>query len=79
MTTLFISDLHLSPDNKALIQLTVDFLTSHTKNIETLYLLGDIFNTWLGDDIVAIEFEPLILQLQKLHQAGIKTYLMGFL
>jgi UDP-2,3-diacylglucosamine hydrolase len=76
MTTLFISDLHLSPDNEALIQLTVDFLSSQTKDIDTLYLLGDVFNTWLGDDIVPVEFEPLIAQLQQLHQSGIKTYLM---
>jgi len=76
MTTLFISDLHLSPDNEALIQLTIEFLRTHTNGIESLYLLGDVFNTWLGDDIVAVEFEPLITQLQKLHQMGIKTFLM---
>lgn len=76
MTTLFISDLHLSPENETLIQLTIEFLSAQTKDIESLYLLGDIFNTWLGDDIVPVEFEPLIYQLQKLHQAGIKTYLM---
>lgn len=76
MTTLFISDLHLSPDNEALIQLTIDFLSTQTKDIDALYLLGDVFNTWLGDDIVPVEFEPLITQLQQLHQSGIKTYLM---
>jgi UDP-2,3-diacylglucosamine hydrolase len=76
MTTLFISDLHLSPENEALIQLTVEFLSSQTDDIDSLYLLGDVFNTWLGDDIVAVEFEPLITQLQQLHQMGIKTYLM---
>lgn len=76
MTTLFISDLHLSPDNEALIQLTIDFLRTQTKDINALYLLGDVFNTWLGDDIVPAEFEPLITQLQQLHQAGIKTYVM---
>jgi len=76
MTTLFISDLHLSPDNEALIQLTIEFLSTQTKDIDALYLLGDVFNTWLGDDIVAVEFEPLITQLQQLHQAGIKTFLM---
>ena len=76
MTTLFISDLHLSPENEALIQLTIEFLSTQTKGIEALYLLGDVFNTWLGDDIVAVEFEPLITQLQQLHQTGIKTYLM---
>ena len=76
MTTLFISDLHLSPENEALTQLTIEFLSTQTKGIESLYLLGDVFNTWLGDDIVPVEFEPLITQLQHLHQAGIKTYLM---
>jgi len=76
MTTLFISDLHLSPNDSARIQLTVDFLKTHTSNIKSLYILGDLFNTWLGDDIVAEEFEPLIEQLQQLQKSGIKTYLM---
>jgi UDP-2,3-diacylglucosamine hydrolase len=76
MTTLFISDLHLSPENEALIKLTSEFLSTETKGIKSLYLLGDVFNTWLGDDIVPVEFEPLITQLQQLHQTGIKTYLM---
>jgi UDP-2,3-diacylglucosamine hydrolase len=76
MTTLFISDLHLSPENEALITLTTEFLSTETKGIESLYLLGDVFNTWLGDDIVPVEFGPLITQLQQLHQTGIKTYLM---
>lgn len=76
MTTLFIADLHLSPQNKALIQLTIEFLDTQTKDVDALYLLGDIFNTWLGDDIVPVEFEPLITRLQQLHQMGIKTFLM---
>lgn len=76
MTTLFISDLHLRPDNPELIQLAVEFLKTETKDIEALYILGDLFNTWLGDDTVPVEYEPLINQLQKLSQAGIKSYLM---
>jgi len=76
MTTLFISDLHLSPADPARIQLTVNFLKDQTKNVKHLYILGDLFNTWLGDDIVPDEFEPLIQQLQQLHQSGIKIYLM---
>lgn len=76
MTTLFISDLHLSPSDPSRIQLTVDFLKNQTTHTSKLYILGDLFNTWLGDDIVPEEFEPLITQLQKLHQSGIQTYLM---
>jgi len=76
MTTLFISDLHLNPANPAQIQLTIDFLRSKTKGITALYILGDLFNTWLGDDIVPAEFEPLVAELHSIHQSGIETYLM---
>jgi UDP-2,3-diacylglucosamine hydrolase len=76
MTTLFISDLHLSPDNPKLIDLTIKFLQQQTHDISTLYILGDLFNTWLGDDVVPVEFLPLINQLQQLHKTGISSYIM---
>ena len=76
MTTLFISDLHLSPEDPERIQLTVEFLKTHTQGISALYILGDLFNTWLGDDLIPTEFEPLISQLRQLHHTGINTYLM---
>jgi len=76
MTTLFISDLHLSPSDPVRIQLTIDFLKTHSPQLKKLYILGDLFNTWLGDDIVPKEFSPLVEQLQTLKQSGVKTYLM---
>jgi len=76
MSTLFISDLHLSPTQPELIQLTVDFLNQQAPNIDQLYILGDLFNTWLGDDIVPEAFQPLIDQLIALNQVGINCYLM---
>lgn len=76
MSILFISDLHLRPDQPEQIQKTVDFLATQAPNIDQLYILGDLFNTWLGDDIVPNEYAPLINQLQALHQVGIKSYLM---
>ena len=76
MSTLFISDLHLSPSHPKLIKTTVDFLAQQASKIDQLYILGDLFNTWLGDDIVPDEFQPLIEQLTKLKQVGIKSYLM---
>jgi len=76
MSTLFISDLHLDLNNPALIQLAVDFLSSTATQCDALYILGDLFNVWLGDDLIPNEFTPVIEQLQKLHQQGIKTYLM---
>ncbi|PHS70977.1 MAG: UDP-2,3-diacylglucosamine diphosphatase [Methylophaga sp.] len=76
MTTLFISDLHLSPDNPDLTQLTIEFLQQETQGVKALYILGDLFNTWLGDDIIPAEFTLLIKQLHHLHTTGIKIYLM---
>jgi len=76
MSTLFISDLHLSVHDPERIQLAVDFLKNETADCDALYILGDLFNTWLGDDIVPPTFDPFIKQLQQLHQIGVKTYLM---
>ncbi len=76
MSTLFISDLHLSPDSPVLNQLAVDFLKTKATHCDALYLLGDLFYMWLGDDLIAEEFSPFIEQLQQLPKLGIKTYLM---
>ena len=76
MSTLFISDLHLNPNNPALIQLAVDFLNTKATQCDALYILGDFFNIWLGDDLVPEEFTPVIKQLQELHNSGVNTYLM---
>jgi UDP-2,3-diacylglucosamine hydrolase len=76
MSTLFISDLHLSPAHPDLIHFTVDFLVQQAPNIDQLYILGDLFDTWLGDDIVPDEFQPLVDQLTILSQVGISSYLM---
>lgn len=76
MSTLFISDLHIRPDQPDTIQLAVDFLVEQATNINTFYIVGDLFNTWLGDDIVPSEYQPLIDQLVDMHHQGIQGYLM---
>ena len=76
MSTLFISDLHLSPDRPELTQLAVEFLQQNAPDITALYILGDLFNAWIADDMVPNEFSPFIEQLYKLKQLGISTYIM---
>lgn len=76
MRRLFISDLHLSPARPELIQLACDFLRSHANDIDELYILGDIFNTWLGDDLIPDEFSPFVSQLQALSANGTSIFLM---
>lgn len=50
MQTLFISDLHLSPDRPALTALFLDFLARRAPGAAGLYILGDLFDAWIGDD-----------------------------
>ena len=50
MTTLFISDLHLDAERPAITQLFLDFLQREAVNARALYILGDLFEAWVGDD-----------------------------
>lgn len=49
--TLFVSDLHLCPSNLSTLSLFIDWITSDVaKNADAIYILGDLFEAWLGDD-----------------------------
>lgn len=50
MPTLFIADLHLSDDTPNLNALFAEFLRQHTGKATALYILGDLFEAWTGDD-----------------------------
>ena len=76
MSILFISDLHLSPERPELTRLAVDFLQNNTQDTSSLYILGDLFNTWLGDDVIPAEFSAFIEQLRQLKQQGVNVFLM---
>ena len=47
---LFISDLHLSPQAPGVTRIFLDFLGGRARNAEHLYILGDLFEVWVGDD-----------------------------
>lgn len=50
MTTLFISDLHLDASRPHITQLFVDFVRTEATRAKALYILGDLFEAWIGDD-----------------------------
>ncbi len=50
MTTLFISDLHLDAARPATTALFLEFLEDRVPRAEALYILGDLFEAWIGDD-----------------------------
>lgn len=60
MATLFISDLHLSADRPEITGLFIDFLNSRASRAEALYILGDLFEVWLGDDMILPEYRAAI-------------------
>lgn len=50
MAILFISDLHLSPERPEVTRAFLGFLESQAASAEALFVLGDLFEAWIGDD-----------------------------
>ena len=50
MRTLFIADLHLNEHHRHITDALFSFLDKEANNAETLYILGDMFEVWIGDD-----------------------------
>ena len=48
--TLFISDLHLDPERPAVTALFLEFLATRARQADAVYVLGDLFEAWIGDD-----------------------------
>ncbi|MCG3885911.1 UDP-2,3-diacylglucosamine diphosphatase [Photobacterium leiognathi] len=74
MTTLFISDLHLSASRPDMTDCFLRFMAEDTANIDALYVLGDLFEMWIGDD----EESPFLQQIKQafktLTDSGIPCY-----
>ena len=51
MAYCFISDLHLQEDRPDITQAFIGFLDTTAKEAERLYILGDLFEAWIGDDL----------------------------
>jgi len=50
MHTYIISDLHLTPERPLITKAFFDFLSNQAPSAEQLYILGDLFEFWIGDD-----------------------------
>lgn len=74
MTTLFISDLHLQPAQPAVLQGYLQFLHEIAAGAEALYILGDLFEAWVGDDDDASWLPELCAELKALSDRGIRMY-----
>ena len=52
-TTLFVSDLHLCGARPVITELFLDFLRQRASKARALYILGDLFEYWIGDEAIA--------------------------
>ena len=74
--TLFISDLHLDPARPAITALFREFLASDAATAEALYILGDLFEAWVGDDDDSPETRALIKALRQCSDHGTPVFVM---
>ncbi|TVT78362.1 UDP-2,3-diacylglucosamine diphosphatase [Acinetobacter colistiniresistens] len=74
MTYLFISDLHLSPDHPRLVRGFLALLNEYQNKNTQLYILGDWFNAWIGDDYTAPWLDEIVSALQVFTGTGNQVY-----
>jgi UDP-2,3-diacylglucosamine hydrolase len=74
---LFISDLHLSAEREEVTRIFVRFLANEARSAQALYILGDLFDYWIGDDNLNEPLHSLVIDsLRVLAQRGCTIKLM---
>ena len=65
---IFIADLHLSADRPALTGLFLRFLRERAARSDNLYILGDLFDAWVGDDDIRPPVPEILASLKQLSE-----------
>ena len=76
MTTLFISDLHLEADRPEIGEQFLDFLSSEAAEADALYILGDFFEYWVGDDDPDEYYASIKRALRAFTDSGVPVFFM---
>ena len=77
MSSLFISDLHLTGERPEANERFIGFLEEKARGADALYILGDFFEYWIGDDDLGEPFNAVVVGLLKnLTQKSIPVRLM---
>ena len=75
MSVLFISDLHLAPERPDVTRAFLSFLQETASQAQALYILGDLFEAWIGDDDPTELAAQVQTSLSELSRAGVKLYI----
>ena len=76
MTTLFISDLHLCAERPEKLALFKKLLRGPARDAESLYILGDLFEAWAGDDDSTPPHGEIITELAAYTESGARLFIM---
>lgn len=76
-SVLFISDLHLNPQDLAGLELFYQFLRGPAKQASALYVLGDLFDVWVGYDINEDFHQKIQQAFLELSQQGVALFFMN--
>lgn len=73
---LFIADLHLSGERPDTVRLFLRFLSDRAPKADHLYILGDLFDAWIGDDYQAPPIPEIKQAMDRLSRGGTRLWLM---
>ncbi len=76
MTIMFISDLHLNAAQPEVITQAIQFLRTEARQAEHLYILGDLFEFWIGDDDTDPAYVHIQDELKALTDSGVPCSVM---
>ena len=76
MTTLFISDLHLEAGRPDIGKQFLQFLETEAATAEALYILGDLFESWVGDDDPDEHYAVVKSAIRAVADAGVPVFFM---
>lgn len=71
----FIADLHLDPNKAEAYALALSFF-KQVRTAKALYILGDLFEYWIGDDVGLELYQDVILELRNISDAGVELVVM---
>ncbi|MCG7587186.1 UDP-2,3-diacylglucosamine diphosphatase [Photobacterium sp. OFAV2-7] len=74
MTTLFISDLHLSAERTDITDCFLTFMKEEATGVDALYVLGDLFEMWIGDDDDSPFHQQIKSAFRQLTESGVPCY-----
>ena len=76
MATLFISDLHLEPARPEIGEQFLAFLAGPARATDALYILGDLFEAWIGDDDPNPYYAQMRSAIRDLSDSGVPVFFM---